>query len=123
MKYIYVLLLAIMSLSISSATHAKKASEQVYSKISTKSEFNKLVVGKKLWIKKNHIIVNKNGTWSGDFSGKKITGTWKWKNGYWCRVLLTAKIKKDCQLWTVSGKSNKITRSKGKGKTFIYVAK
>lgn len=94
-----------------------------FKRIKTAGEFSKLVVGKKLWHDKNHVQVSKEGSWGGDFGGKTLGGAWEWKNGYWCRTLEQDGDSVDCQMWTYSGKTFKITRAKGKGKSFEYVLK
>ncbi|WP_425043752.1 hypothetical protein [Primorskyibacter sp. S87] len=93
-----------------------------FARITSESEFNSLVVGKKLTLDENYVTVKKNGTLKGKFGGKTLKGNWAWRDGYWCRTLTTHSKNTDCQLWTVSGNQHKVTRDRGNGKTFTYVA-
>ena len=92
-------------------------------RISDGNKFNQLVVGRKLYLDENYVVVNKNGSLKGKFGGKTLKGAWEWRDGYWCRTLTTHSKDTDCQLWEVNGNQFIVTRDRGKGKGFTYIAK
>ena len=94
-----------------------------YELITTKADFDSLVVGKKLYIDDNHVTIRKNGSIKGKFGGKQLKGAWEWRDGAWCRTLTTHSKNSDCQQWEVNGNQFRVTRERGKGKQFIYVTK
>lgn len=96
---------------------------ETFERISTEAEFSQLVVGKKLTLGKNWFVIRKNGSLKGDFNGEKLKGAWQWRDGYWCRTLKSHSKNTDCQLWEVSGDEFRVTRAKGKGKSFTYIVK
>lgn len=87
-------------------------------RIATEQEFREKAVGKKLVYKKGYVIVHDDGSLTGTFGKKKITGTWSWEDEYYCR---TGKVGKkdfghDCQVVEASGDSLVFITKKGKGK-------
>lgn len=94
-----------------------------YTRIKTEADFRKLVVGKKLWLDKNNFVIRANGRLRGKFSGQTVKGLWEWREGYWCRTLTEPRQNTDCQTWSVDGKSLRVTRQRGKGKSFVYTIK
>ncbi|WGI22809.1 DUF995 domain-containing protein [Amylibacter sp. IMCC11727] len=91
------------------------AAEASMKPIKTSGDFVSSVVGKKLWVtKKNHLTYNADGTYSGQWNGRKFSATWKWKGSYLCRVLDGQK-KEVCQSWKGNGTFFKGTSDKGKG--------
>jgi len=94
-----------------------------FKQIKTNEEFMSLVAGKKLWFGKDHVTARKNGQLIGNFSGERLKGAWEWRGSYWCRTLTTHAKNTDCQTWETDGTSFRITRSKGKGKSFVYTTK
>ena len=91
-------------------------------RITTEQEYLDLLVGKKIGNKYGYSVVHEDGTLTGEFDKKKLTGTWSWEGEYFCR---TAKLgKKDfglnCQVVTISGDKVTFTRDKGKGKENTY---
>jgi hypothetical protein len=93
-----------------------------FKRITTEAKFNQLVVGRKLGFNDSYFIIKKNGTLKGKFGGKALKGNWAWRDGYWCRTLSTHSKNTDCQVWAVSGDKFYVTRERGKGKSFTYVA-
>ncbi len=91
-----------------------------YRAITTQAEFNSLVVGKLLTHKgDNAFTIRADGTLDGDFNGP-LAGTWRWADGYWCRILTVPESPEDCQTWETDGSEVRATRAKGTGKSFIY---
>lgn len=88
--------------------------------VDTEVEFREKIVGKKLTIDGNWVVIKADGTFEGNFSKKPLAGTWDWQESYWCRTLTTHNIPKDCQVYRVTPAGLYVTRAKGKGKSFLY---
>lgn len=58
-----------------------------YEKVSTKSQFLKLVSGKTLTRPFVKLNVSPSGSISGRGASWDVSGKWTWKNGYFCRDL------------------------------------
>ncbi len=87
-------------------------------RIATEQEFREIGVEKKLVYKfGEYVIVHDDGTLSGYFSGKPLSGNWSWEDGYYCRtVSLGGKdLGHDCQIVELSGNRLNFIRKKGKG--------
>ena len=86
--------------------------------IATEQEFREVAVGKKLVSKHGHVIVHDDGTLTGTFGNKELTGTWSWEDEFYCRSAKLGKkdIGDDCQVVEVSGDRLIFVRKKGKGK-------
>ena len=87
-------------------------------RITTEREYRDLLVGKKITAKNGYVVSHEDGTLTGEFDKKELTGTWSWEGEYFCR---TAKLGKkdfglDCQVVVVSEDKVTYTRKKGKGK-------
>lgn len=116
MKTILALLASVVLITAGLASTAAAGEP---TRIKTAAQFNKLVVGKVLKIDENHYTVHADGTFDGQFRGKPMAGTWKWKRKFWCRQLTTHSKNYDCQVWLVDGNQFTIIREKGKGKTAV----
>ena len=105
-----------------SAWSGTASAESGKKKIATEQEFLDMVAGKKIANDHGHSIAHPDGTISGAFQGKKMTGTWDWEDRYFCRAAVWGKkvFGRQCQTVTVS--DNKVTfgRDKGKGKKVGY---
>lgn len=116
---------------ITSIFSVSAAASDGFKKITTEAEFIQLAVGRKMYLvtdgkissNDNYAISLKNGILKGKFSGKALKGNWAWRNGYWCRTLATHNKDTDCQSFEVNGDTFRITRERGKGKVFTYIAK
>ena len=87
-------------------------------RITTDQEFRDQVIGMKLVNKGGHVIVHDDGTLSGEFKKKKITGTWSWEDQYYCRTgkLGGKDFGHDCQVVEVSGGTMTFKGKRGKKK-------
>lgn len=58
-----------------------------------------------------------NGTITGKAGGRKVTGSWAWKDGYFCRTMFWGKreIPYNCQLVEWNGRKMRFTTDRGKG--------
>jgi len=116
------LAITIVALTLSAMLATSTLAGSGFKPITTESEFNQLVVGKKMNFNQNFFTIKKNGSLRGNFGGKALKGNWAWREGYWCRTLVTHSKNTDCQLWEVEGNQFRVTRERGNGKSFIYVA-
>lgn len=91
-------------------------------RITTEQEFRDQAIGKKLVIKGGHVIVHDDGTLSGEFKKKRITGTWSWEDQYYCRTgkLGGKDFGHDCQVVEVSKGAMIFKGNKGKKKGASY---
>ena len=83
------------------------------------------LIGKKIKLDNNYIVLDDDGSFAGSWSGKTIKGVWAMRDNYWCRTLTeffqaNRVGQEDCQLWEVSGNKLRGTRSKGSGNSFLY---
>ena len=67
-------------------------------------------------------IAKSDGTIEGDFGGQKLSGTWQWQDGYFCRTstLGDLDIGSDCLVIEVTDKQMRLTLGKGEGPSIIY---
>ncbi|MEP6018059.1 MAG: hypothetical protein ABJ251_06205 [Paracoccaceae bacterium] len=94
-----------------------------FKRITSEAEFLQKAVGKKLWLDDNHFTARKNGQLVGKFGGERLKGAWAWNGQFWCRTLSTHTKNTDCQTWETDGKTFRITREQGKGKSLDYTTK
>ena len=81
-------------------------------------------MGKRLELNENdHLVLNADGSLSGEFGGAVTRGTWVVRDGFWCRELSAGPrgpSPEDCQLWAQEGSSINVTRDQGRGGSFVY---
>lgn len=111
-----------VALSLSAWSGALSAAGSGKKKIETEQEFRDVIVERRLSSKHGYSMVHEDGTLSGDFGGKKLTGTWSWDGEYFCRTakLGSKKYPLNCQAVTVSGDKVTFRRNKGLGKRSKY---
>ncbi|KQI70541.1 hypothetical protein AN191_17690 [Loktanella sp. 5RATIMAR09] len=90
--------------------------------ITTEAQFREAVVGKTLTFQGNTFAFNDNGTLSGPWDGRGITGNWTWENGAACRrgAIGSRVLELDCQVWVVEGSTATVTRDRRNGASFVY---
>ena len=106
---------ALTGLAGSHAIHQASAADE---RITTEQEFRATAVGKKMVTKGGYVNFGEDGSLSGEFSGKKLTGKWSWEDGYFCRtVKLGGKDRgHDCQVVLATEDGVVLHRKKGQGK-------
>ena len=122
MKRLMLCGIAGVALAVSAWSGAASAANSGKKKIETEQEFRDVVVEKRLSNKHGYTMVHEDGTLSGDFGGKKMTGTWSWDDKYFCRTakLGSKKFPLNCLTVTVSGDKATFRRNKGMGKRTKY---
>ena len=98
------------------------AAESGKKKLTTEKEFREMVAGKRMANKHGYGIAHRDGTITGTFAGKNMTGTWSWEDQYYCRTAKLGKKKygHNCSVVTVSGNKVILKGSKGMGKKRTY---
>ena len=91
-------------------------------RLATEQEFRDAVVGRRFGNKHGYFVVHEDGTFTGEFGGKDMTGEWTWEDEFFCRSgkLGTRKIKHDCHVISLEGDKLTGHRKKGKGKKVTY---
>ncbi len=106
------------------ACQPEAMSEMSEKRLSTSEDFA-TITGKTLKFgDSDFVVINANGTLSGEFAGVETLGTWEVRDGYWCRELSAGPrgpSPEDCQLFVRSGKTLNITRERGEGASFVYI--
>ncbi len=92
-------------------------------RITTEAEFGKSIVGKRLNFGKDWVTIQRNGKLRGNFGGNATRGVWEWRDGFWCRTLTKPRQNTDCQTWEAVDGGFKVTRDRGKGRSFTYTLK
>ena len=109
----------------SSAQGKRKASQAAVARkkgIATEQEFRDLVAGRKMSNKHGYSVLHEDGSLSGMFGERRLTGTWSWEGKFFCRIakLGNKNLGLDCQAVAVSGDKVTFTRKRGKGKKVTY---
>lgn len=91
-------------------------------RITTEQEFREVLVGKETYNQHGYSVLHEDGSMSGDFRGKELSGTWAWEGEYLCRggKLGKKKLPWDCLVVVVTGDRMTVRGKKGKGKKRKY---
>tara|TARA_B100000902_G_scaffold342052_1_gene345864 strand:- start:204 stop:518 length:315 start_codon:yes stop_codon:yes gene_type:complete len=90
--------------------------------ITNRSDFENLVIDKKLERFLISLSVLNDGKIKGSAAGREVTGDWDWIDGFFCRNLLwgARELKYNCQLVTFDGKRLRFTSDRGKGQSASF---
>ena len=90
--------------------------------ITNRSDFENLVIEKKLKRFLISLSVGSDGKIKGSAAGRNVTGDWDWIDGFFCRTLLwgARELKYNCQLVTFDGKRLRFTSDRGKGQSASF---
>ena len=90
--------------------------------ITNRSDFENLVIEKKLKRFLISLSVTSDGKIKGSAAGRNVTGDWDWIDGFFCRTLLwgARELKYNCQLVTFDGKRLRFTSDRGKGQSASF---
>ena len=90
--------------------------------ITNRSDFENLVVEKKLKRFLISLSVTSDGKIKGEAAGRNVTGDWDWIDGFFCRTILWGKreLKYNCQKVTFAGKRLRFISDRGKGNSASF---
>ncbi len=90
--------------------------------ITNRSDFENLVIEKKLKRFLISLSVKSDGKIKGSAAGRNVTGDWDWIDGFFCRTLLWGKreLKYNCQQVNFDGKRLRFTSDRGKGQSASF---
>jgi len=90
--------------------------------ITNRSDFENLVIDKKLERFLISLSVRNDGKIKGSAASREVTGDWDWIDGFFCRNLLwgARELKYNCQLVTFDGKRLRFTSDRGKGQSASF---
>ena len=90
--------------------------------ITNRSDFENLVIEKKLTRFLISLSVTSDGKINGSAAGRNVTGDWDWIDGFFCRTLLWGKreLKYNCQQVNFDGKRLRFTSDLGKGQSASF---
>ena len=87
--------------------------------ITNRSDFENLVIDKKLERFLISLSVTNDGKIKGSAAGREVIGDWDWIDGFFCRNLLWGKreLKYNCQEVTFDGRRLRFISDEGKGQS------
>ena len=90
--------------------------------ITNRSDFENLVIDKKLNRFLISLSVSNDGKIKGSAAGMNVTGDWDWIDGFFCRTLLwgARELKYNCQLVTFDGRRLRFIADQGKGQSASF---
>ena len=105
-----------------------EVSTAAFVRISDGASFAQLIADKRLEVPDKPdrwFRLNANGTIVGDVGKGKVSGTWNFENGFWCRTLVAgvSSLGQDCQLVEHKPGVARFTREEGKGGSGEYLIK
>ena len=91
-------------------------------RITTKQGFGNLVAGRTFTNELGSGMCLGDGTMTGEFDGRKLTGYWYWEDQFFCRDIRLGDrhLDSDCQIVFISGDELTVIRKRGKGETETY---
>ncbi len=96
---------------------AVPASAEGFERVGEKSGFISLVKDRKLTRLGIRLRVGDDGKISGRAFGQRVTGDWRWQEGYFCRDLVVGddELGANCQMVQVRGNTLRFTSDRGEG--------
>ena len=90
--------------------------------VSSRSDFEDLVINKKLERFLISLSVTKDGKIKGSAAARSVTGDWDWVEGFFCRYMLwgAREIKYNCQKVTFDGRRLRFISDQGKGQSASF---
>ena len=91
-------------------------------RITTKQGFRNLVAGRTFSNELGSGMCLGDGTMTGEFDGRRLTGYWYWEDRFFCRdIRLGGRyLDSDCQIVFIAGDELTVIRKRGKGETVTY---
>lgn len=93
-----------------------------WSRVTTADGFTAKVADQYFGDEGGQSIAKSDGTISGTFGGQKLSGTWEWKDGYFCRTSTLGEMDlgSDCLVIEVTRNQMRLTLNEGHGPSVIY---
>ncbi len=93
------------------------ADAEPFERVEKKDGFLSIVKGRALTRLGIRLNVSENGKITGRAFGRKVTGDWKWRGGYFCRDLYVGgdELGANCQMVQVNGRVVRFTSDRGTG--------
>lgn len=93
------------------------ASAEAFRVVQDRASFVSIVTGRKLTRLGITLDVTDGGQIIGRAFGKKVSGQWRWENGYFCRSLFYGRrdLGPNCQEVRVNGNTLRFTTDRGAG--------
>ena len=93
------------------------ATADTFERVEKKDGFLSIVKGRTLTRLGIRLNVTENGKITGRAFGRKVTGDWKWREGYFCRDLFVGgdELGANCQMVQVHGNTLRFTSDRGTG--------
>ena len=90
--------------------------------VSSRSDFEDLVIDKKLERFLISLSVTKDGKIKGSAAARSVTGDWDWIDEFFCRSMLwgAREIKYNCQKVTFDGRRLRFISDQGKGQSASF---
>ena len=90
--------------------------------VSSRSDFEDLVINKKLERFLISLSVTKDGKIKGSAAARSVTGDWDWIDDFFCRSMLwgAREIKYNCQKVTFDGRRLRFVSDQGKGQSASF---
>lgn len=100
------------------------ATAHAYEPVTDRGRFLDLMQGRALHIGLYALTINvePNGTLRGRALGSDVSGTWDWKDGYFCREILWSdvEIPHNCQLVEQNADKLRFTSDRGAGRSAAF---
>lgn len=95
--------------------------EAKFEKVSTKDEFMEITEGKRMTIFGITVFVTPDGQIGGNAYGRKVSGAWRWQDGYFCRDLYWGQrdFGPNCQEVRVHGNKIRFASDRGAGMSAV----
>ena len=90
--------------------------------VSSRSDFEDLVINKKLERFLISLSVTKDGKIKGSAAARSVTGDWDWIDDFFCRSMLwgAREIKYNCQKVTFDGRRLRFISDQGRGQSASF---
>ncbi|MCP5038370.1 MAG: hypothetical protein GY945_12315 [Rhodobacteraceae bacterium] len=98
------------------------ADETGFTRIVDESGFIGTVTDREITSRLGTLIIGSDGKVTGSVPIGKVTGSWNWDEGYWCRTVKIGFLKQseDCQSVEVSPTEVRFAAEKGTGKAVLF---
>lgn len=98
-----------------------------FERIASKEQYLELVAGRVAQMKGSNFSSTAfaDGTMKGGGGDRKLSGTWTWEDGFFCRegTIGSDVLKRDCQIIEISGDTLKVKRNRGEGENVVLQLK